>query len=147
MSVQHEWHQTKTWFHNSTPMLVREQTEWLRTQGWDVAEIHYDRYVVHVCSRTVPNKPTGVLTQMAAWLREDGFLAEVIRDTDEGGFAWAELGGIAASIDIVTDDDKGSWFAHVTAANSDKQIIEHKPSATQLHSIVLSLLQTESTTP
>jgi hypothetical protein len=88
-----------------------------------------------------------VLSDMVTSLRDIGATAEVTRDTDEGGFAWAELGGIAASIDIVTDDDKGSWFAHVTAANSDKQIIEHKPSATQLHSIVLSLLQTESTTP
>jgi hypothetical protein len=88
-----------------------------------------------------------VLSDMVTSLRDDGATAEVIRDTDEGGFAWAELGDLAASISIVADDDKGSWFAHVTAANSDKQIIEHKPSAAELHDIVLSLLQTESTTP
>jgi hypothetical protein len=88
-----------------------------------------------------------LLSDTVASLRDVGATAEVVRDNGEGGFAWAELGGTAASIDIVTDDNKGSWFAHVTAANTDARIIEHKPSATQLHSIVLMLLQTESTTP
>lgn len=88
-----------------------------------------------------------VLSDTVASLRDVGATAEVVRDNAEGGFAWAEIGGVAASIDIVTDDDKGSWFANVTAANTDTRIIEHKPSATELHGIVLRLLQTESTTP
>jgi hypothetical protein len=88
-----------------------------------------------------------VLSDTVDSLRGMGATAEVVRDNGEGGFAWAELGDIAASIYIVTDDDKGSWFAHVTAANTDTRIIEHRPSATQLHGIVLSLLQTESTIP
>jgi hypothetical protein len=88
-----------------------------------------------------------VLSDTVDSLRDIGATAEVVRDNDEGGFAWAELGGLAASIDIVTDDDKGSWFAHVTAANSDTQITATQPTATLLHGIVLTLLRTESTTP
>jgi hypothetical protein len=83
---------------------------------------------------------------MVASLRDSGATAEVVRDTDEGGFAWAELGDLAASVDYMFNDETGSWVAHVTAAHTSDQILERKPSADVLHSIVLKLLQTETTT-
>jgi hypothetical protein len=86
-----------------------------------------------------------LLADVTAALRDSGATAEVVRDTDEGGFAWAELGELAAGIDYSFDDERGTWLAHVTFGSS--QVLEHGPSTDRLHGIVLRLLQTESTAP
>jgi hypothetical protein len=97
-----------------------------------------------------------VLSDVVASLRESGATAELVRDDDDSAFAWAELGDLAASIDYVFDDKTGSWVASVAASPRTllspcplpgAPVSRWRPSASELHDIVLDLLQTETTTP
>lgn len=88
-----------------------------------------------------------VLADVVASLRASGATAELVRDDDDSAFAWAELGEQQASIDYTFDDDLDGWVARVSASTISHLILERRPSAIELHGIVLRTLQTETTTP
>jgi hypothetical protein len=98
-----------------------------------------------------------LLSDVVASLRESGATAAVVRDGTDGGFAWAELGDLAASLDYWFDEQSGSWVvkvamspSHVIAGQyliAPLPVDVYAPTSFDLHELVLRQLQTESTTP
>jgi len=75
-----------------------------------------------------------VLADLVASLRASGVTAALVREDDDSGFAWAELGDNAASIDYAFDDDLGGWVARVSASGCID--VELRPTAGELYGLV-----------